>query len=141
MRIDLLTIDEYDALIALWDRCGLSYDPVNRDSREAIEQQMFDDHLMILTLKADDGLMVGSVIGSFDGRKGWINRLAIDPDYRGRRLAARLIDKIEELLAEKGAVIVAALIEDQNFPSMAAFRHCGYEGWDKIVYFRKRLER
>jgi hypothetical protein len=39
-----------------------------------------------------------------------------------------------------GARVIGALIEDQNFPSMAAFRHCGYEGWDDIVYFRKELK-
>lgn len=139
MNIGLFIIDEYDELIALWGRCGLPYDRPDRDSREKIENQVYDDHVIILTLKTDEGKMIGAVVGSFDGRKGWINRLAVDPDYRGRRLASRLVEKIEEMLVEMGAQTFAALIEDQNFPSMAAFRNCGYEGWDKIVYFRKQL--
>ena len=140
MRIESLQIDEFDELVALWGRCGLHYDKKDRDSRKRIEEQIYDDHVVILTLKTDEGSIIGSVIGSYDGRKGWINRLAVDPRYRGRRLAARLLEKVEETLAEMGARVIAALIEDQNFPSMAAFKHCGYEGWDEIVYFRKKLK-
>jgi len=140
MRIEPLRIDEYDQLIRLWERCRLPYDRASRDSRRRIEQQLFDDRILILTLKTDEGEMIGSVIGTYDGRKGWINRLAVDPDYRGRRLAARLIEKAEEMLAEMGAVIIGALIEGENFPSMSAFRRCGFDGSDEFVYFRKLLK-
>ncbi len=140
MKIELFSIKEYDELLALWDRCGLPTDRKDRDSRKKIESQVFDDHVVILTLKTDPGEIIGAVVGSYDGRKGWISRLAIDPDYRGRKLAARLMEKVEEMLADMGAQIIGALIEDQNFPSMAAFGHCGYECWDKIIYFRKQLE-
>lgn len=140
MDIGLFTIDDYDDLIALWGRCGLPYDKRDRDSRRRIEEQIYDDHVVILTLKTEEGRMIGAVIGTYDGRKGWINRLAVDPDYRGHRLAARLMEKVEEMLVEMGARIFAALIEEENFPSMAAFKHCGYEGWDNIVYFRKELK-
>jgi ribosomal protein S18 acetylase RimI-like enzyme len=140
MNIGLFTIDEYDDLTNLWGRCGLHYDKEDRDSRERIEGQIYDDHVVILTLRTDEGKLIGSVIGSYDGRKGWINRLAIDPDYRGRRLAARLLEKAEVMLVEMGARVIGALIEDQNFPSMAAFKFGDYEGWDDIVYFRKELK-
>jgi GNAT superfamily N-acetyltransferase len=140
MEIGLFGIEEYDELTALWSRCGLPFDRDDRDGRLRMEQQMYDDHVVILTLRDDHSRLIGSVIGSYDGRKGWINRLAIDPEFRGRRLAARLIEKVEERLAEMGARVMAALIEDKNFPSMAAFTHCGYEGWDEIVYFRKVLK-
>ncbi len=140
MHIDLMHIDEYERLIALWERCGLAYEQDGRDSREQIEKQIFDDHVVILTMKTDEGQLVGSIIGSYDGRKGWINRLAVDPEFRGRRLAARLLERAEAMLAEMGARVIGALIEDLNFPSMAAFRHAGYYGWEQIVYFRKKLK-
>ncbi|MFH1700566.1 MAG: GNAT family N-acetyltransferase [Candidatus Zixiibacteriota bacterium] len=139
MNIELFSINDYDDLLSLWERCGLPYDRTNRDSRENIEQQTYDDHIIIYLLRDDTGKLIGSVIASSDGRKGWINRLAVDPDYRGKRLGERLLEKAEEFLRGMGVEIIAALIEDVNFPSMALFRRCGYEGWDKIVYFRKQL--
>ncbi|MBU0614590.1 MAG: GNAT family N-acetyltransferase, partial [Nanoarchaeota archaeon] len=47
---------------------------------------MFDDNVIILVLR-HEGRIIGTSIGTFDGRKGWINRVAVDPDFRGRRLA------------------------------------------------------
>lgn len=140
MEITTFAIDHYDDLLSLWSRCGLPYEKDGRDSRKQLDRQVLDDHVVILVLKNDEDRLIGSVIGTFDGRRGWINRLAVDPEYRGRRLAARLVEKAEALLMEMGAQIFGALIEDQNFPSMAAFRHLGYEGWDHIAYFRKRLK-
>ncbi len=139
MEIIPFTPDRYDALLALWDHCGLPYEKHGRDSREQLERQTYDDHVVFLVM-TDNGHLIGSVIGTYDGRKGWINRLAIDPEYRGRRLAARLIAAAETGLAEMGAAILSALIEDQNFPSMAAFTQAGYTGWEHIVYFRKELK-
>lgn len=105
-----------------------------------MEKQIYDDYVVILTFKDDGGKLIGAVVGSYDGRKGWINRLAIDPDYRGRRLATRLTEKAEEMLFEMGAKVIGALIEKENVPSMAAFKHCGYECWSDIVYFRKKIQ-
>ena len=138
MYIDLFRIDEYDHLIALWDRAGLPCERDGRDSRNRIENQLYDDHVAIFTMKDDAGRIIGSIIGSSDGRKGWINRLAVDPDFRGRRLGERLVERAEAFLQEKGVEVIGALIEDQNYPSMALFRRCGYAGWDKIIYFRKK---
>lgn len=139
MTVEPLNIEDYDALLALWDHTGLLYEKEDRDSRASIERQIFDDNIIILALK-HEGRLIGSSIGSCDGRKGWINRVAVEPEFRGKRLAARLIEKTEEFLAGKGVRVIGALIEDQNFPSMSAFRHCDYEGWDNIVYFRKKLK-
>jgi len=50
------------------------------------------------------------------------------------------MEKAEAMLAQMGARVFAALIEEENFPSMGAFKHCGYEGWDGIIYFRKKLK-
>lgn len=138
MEIEPFRIEEYDQLLFLWDRTGLHYDREDRDSREFLERQIFDDHVAIFILR-HEGQIIGSIIASSDGRKGWLNRLAIDPEYRGRRLATRLVEKAEEFLEEAGVHIIAALIEDENTPSMAAFRRCGYDAWSRIVYFRKCL--
>ncbi len=138
MDIELFRIEEYDDLISLWDRSGLPYDKDDRDSKDKIEGQVFDDHVIILVMK-DNGKMIGAIIGSSDGRKGWINRLVIDPEYRGRKLGERLLEKTEEMLVEMGVDYFSALIEDENSPSMALFNRCGYGAWDNIVYFSKRL--
>jgi len=128
---------DYDDLVTLWTRSGLEYRPGGRDSREAMAAQFVRSDSCFLGMY-DGDKMIGSVIGSHDGRKGWINRLAIDPDYRGRALAQKLIDAVEGFLHEQGIRVIAALIEDWNTPSLSAFKKAGYDISDKILYCSRR---
>ncbi len=139
MEVEPFKIEDYEELLSLWNRTGLPFDREDRDSLKSLERQVLDDHIAILVLK-DEGRLIGSVVASSDGRKGWINRLAVEPEYRGRRLASLLLEEAERFFRESGINIIAALIEDDNTPSMVAFRRSGYEAWPPIVYFRKKLK-
>jgi len=86
----------------------------------------------------DGDKLIGSIIGTSDGRRGWMNRLAIDPDYRGRGLAGWLIKEAENFLSGFGIKVMAALIEDENLPSISAFQKAGYIHGENILYFSKR---
>lgn len=141
-RIRKLTIDDYDELIALWKRSDLSYRPIGRDSREAMTPEMERHETFFLGMFDPAGggeKMIGSILGSSDGRKGWINRLAIDPDYRGKGLAALLIEECEKRLYALGIKVIAALIEGDNKSSESAFSKVGYSYWDDIKYYSKRF--
>jgi GNAT superfamily N-acetyltransferase len=85
--------------------------------------------------------MIGSILGSSDGRKGWINRLAVDPDYRGRGLAARLLKECEDFLHKLGLKVLAALIEGDNKESFSAFKKSGYIYSPDVAYYSKRFTR
>jgi ribosomal protein S18 acetylase RimI-like enzyme len=87
----------------------------------------------------DRDIMIGSIIGSSDGRKGWINRLAVDPDYRGQGLAGKLIEECEDFLHKLGLKLIAALIEANNDPSFKAFKKAGYIFANGITYCSKRI--
>jgi ribosomal protein S18 acetylase RimI-like enzyme len=86
----------------------------------------------------ENGKLIGAVIASSDGRKGWINRLAVDPEYRRRGIAKALIAEAEKALRQKGLKIFCALIEDSNKASKELFRKCGYVEHRDIIYFSKR---
>lgn len=82
--------------------------------------------------------LVGTVIATDDGRKGWINRLAVDPDHRGQGTGGHLLAAAEEALARRGRRIVAALVEDWNTESRRFFEARGYRGHPDIHYLSKR---
>jgi ribosomal protein S18 acetylase RimI-like enzyme len=82
--------------------------------------------------------LVGSVIASFDGRKGWINRLAVDPDERRKGIGRKLIEEAEQLLRARGSRITGALVEADNFPSLALFEKSGYTVHRNILYLTRR---
>ncbi len=137
MEIRALTFDSYDSIIALWERAGLSYRPRGRDSREELEEQFKrDPELMMGAFEGDE--MIGMIIGSDDGRKGWINRLAVEPKYRQRGVASELISAVESTLAKRGRKIICTLVEDWNDTSLSLFAKKGYIKHDDIFYLSKR---
>jgi ribosomal protein S18 acetylase RimI-like enzyme len=132
-----LNIDDYQELLQLWRRCELSHRPKGRDSYEKMAKE-FKRHETCILGMFDGDKMIGSIIGSSDGRKGWINRLAIDPDYRGQELAGILIEECEDFLHKLGLKLIAALIEANNDPSFKAFKKAGYIFANGVTYCSKR---
>ena len=86
----------------------------------------------------DDSILIGVVIASCDGRKGWINRLAVDPRYRRQGIAKTLISEAEKALRQKGIRVFSALIFNSNEASKKLFKECGYSELEDIKYFSKR---
>jgi ribosomal protein S18 acetylase RimI-like enzyme len=134
-----LTLDDHAELLALWQRAELgSLRLSGRDSRGALGRQLASGVMTILGLEAD-GRLVGAVIATHDSRKGWINRLVVDPDYRRRGYAQRLVLAAETRLRTQGISIIAVLVESDNTPSLALFQGVGYvDAGGDIHYLTKR---
>lgn len=137
MEIRQLAPNDYEEMTELWLRAKLPFKPKGRDRKEAITAEMKADPDFFLGAYEDDKL-VGLVVLSCDGRKGWLNRLAVDPEYRGRGIAEALIGESEKVLSKRGVRIFCALIEDRNEASLRLFRKCGYVEHRDIFYFSKR---
>lgn len=132
-----LGIEDYDDIVSLWSRAGLPIRPKGRDSREMISVEMSRSYCAFIGLY-DNEKMLAVGLANFDGRRGWINRVAVDPDYRGLGLAGRIIEAGEEFLRGIGAVVMCALIEEENAPSMDTFEAAGYTCEPKFKMFTKR---
>ena len=137
MKIRSLTIADYDQIVALWKRSGLLFKPSGRDHRGAVQAQMAANPDFFLGA-FEDNRLVGVIVATSDDRKGWINRLAVDPDSRRRGIAELLISEAEKVLHKHGTRIFCALIDDDNKGSKQLFKKCGYEEHRDIVYFRKK---
>ena len=138
VEIRTLSIEDYDSIIKLWERAGLPSKPKGRDSKRAMERQMVSSPDLFIGAFYQ-GKLVGVVIGSYDGRmKGWINRLAIDPERRRMGIAQRLINAVERNLEKRGAAILCALFETPNNGSLSLFKKLGYTVHRDILYASKR---
>lgn len=138
VEIRTLTIEDYDAIVELWKRAGLLFKPKGRDNKQMMEKQMNAFPEFFVGAFYDEKL-VGVVIGSYEERmKGWINRLAVDPEYRRKGIAQRLINAVEKALEKHGAAIFCALIEVPNEGSIGLFQKMGYIAHKGILYISKR---
>ncbi len=137
MRFKRLSADDYDSLINLWIKAGLPFRPQGRDSKDAVRAEMAANPDFFVGA-FEDGQLVAVVVLSSDRRKGWINRLAVDPNHRRRGVAKALIAESERVLKKSGVRMFCALIDADNEASKKLFRECGYVEHDDIIYFSKR---
>ncbi len=136
-EIRRLTIENYDDILRVWADAGLEYRPKGRDSRAMIAKEIQFPGAAYFGY-FENGRMIGTVIANFDGRRGWINRLAVDPDCRGRGIAGLLIREGERFLHSVGAIVITALIHELNTPSMTCFEKEGYACQVEYEYFSKK---
>jgi len=128
---------ELRPMVDLWKSSGLPCRPKGRDSMRSLKLQLKGNPELFLGA-FEAGRLVGVVLASDDGRKGWINRLAVVPDERGKGIAKRLIRESERVLRKRGRRLFCAQIEGYNDVSMALFLRAGYKKEDDIFYFTKR---
>jgi len=126
---------DHDALVSLWSRCGLLR-PWNDPSRD-IQRKLAHDSCGLLVLEADDCL-AGAVMAGYDGHRGWVNYLAVDPAYQGRGLGRLLMHEAERRLLAAGCPKINLQVRTPNEHAVAFYRHLGYH-IDDVVSMGKRL--
>ncbi len=128
---------DYDALIDLWEQAELPFKPKGRDRKEEFEKQIKKSGNLYLSAFQGNRL-IGFIQATHNRRKGWINRLAVHPDFQKKSIASLLIQKAEEFFIKEGVDIFACLIEDWNERSMKLFEKSGYKSHQEISYYTKR---
>jgi len=136
-----LTGRDYEAMVALWKAAGLTYRARGRDSLESIESQIKRPtaiYLKAVVRENGQDRIVGVVLGSHDGRRGWINRLAVMPGFQKRGVGGMLVEELERRLAKLGLLLVAVQVDRGNIRSLRFFKGLGYRLHDDIHYLSKR---
>lgn len=142
-RVDTLVVvrplreSELDSMVRVWASSGLPCRPRGRDSLRALKTQRKGSPELFIGA-FEHGTLVGVSLVSDDGRKGWINRLAVIPEAQGKGIARRLILESEKALRARGRRLFCVQIESYNKSSMELFERAGYKKEDDIYYFTKR---
>jgi ribosomal protein S18 acetylase RimI-like enzyme len=129
--------DELDAMREVWKASGLPNRPRGRDSLPNLRQQWKRNPGYFLGAFRGDR-MVGVSIFTDDGRKGWINRLAVVPDEQRKGIAAKLVGRSRSIMKRKGLLLMCALIETDNERSIRLFEKLGFKVETSIAYLTLR---
>jgi ribosomal protein S18 acetylase RimI-like enzyme len=135
MQIRPFEESDEDAVVALWEACGLTRpwnDPRKDIARKlAVQRETF----LVGTL---EGRVIASVMAGYDGHRGWVNYLAVAPDARLRGCGRRLMEEVERLMHAAGCPKINLQVRAGNELVLAFYRQLGY-GDDAVVSFGKRL--
>lgn len=124
-----------DAVVALWEACGLTRPWIDSRSDIALKARHQPDGFWVGTAAGD---VVGTVVAGFDGRRGWLNYVAVRPDLQGRGLGRRLVEVAETDLAARGCPKVNLQVRHDNAAMIAFYEHLGYAD-DHVVTLGKKL--
>ena len=135
MQLREFRMDDYQQVIAVWQATGLK---VGRtETQEGIRKKLERDSDLFLVAQDGDRI-VGVVLGSYDGRRGWINRLAVVPAHQGAGLGLRLVAEVETRLKARGCQKVNLLIEPSNARVQGFYERLGYNT-DELIFMEKWL--
>lgn len=97
-----LEISDYEAIMALWRDCaGVSLREA--DSRAGIEAYLARNPGLSFVAEVD-AQIIGTIMAGHDGKRGYIQHLAIADDWRQRGVATRLVETCLAALKRAGIV-------------------------------------
>lgn len=136
MRIREFQLADYEKVVELWRAAGIVLRP--GDEREGIELKLQRDPDLFLVAEEDQQIL-GVVLGAWDGRRGWINHLAVRSDHRRSGIGKSLVKELERRLAGKGALKVNAQIYKSNRVSVEFFKSLNYEVHSDLIMVGRNL--
>ena len=122
-------------VVRLWTDCGLvvPWNDPHRDIRCKLEIQS-----EMFLVGCIDGQIVATVMAGYEGHRGWINYLAVHPDYQGSGLGRRIMEEAEIILRKSGCPKINLQIRSTNVDAIEFYKKIGYKV-DDVVSLGKRL--
>ncbi|MEM7256377.1 MAG: GNAT family acetyltransferase [Pseudomonadota bacterium] len=135
MLIRLFESSDQSAVIALWNQCALVR-PWNDPQLDILRKQAVGAGLFLVG--TIDGVVVASVMGGYDGHRGWMYYLAVSPAHQKRGYGVQLVKYLESLLKAAGCPKVNLQVREENDQVVQFYKSMGYQQ-DACLSFGKRL--
>ncbi len=124
---------DFDGVVALWHETGI-YKPYNEPKAEVARIQKNNNCLLYIGREGER--VVASVLVGHDGYRGWIYKLAIAEDLRGKGYGRKLVQFAEAWLVARGIPKVNLMVRAENPGAQDFYRHLGYENAGHAVLGR-----
>ena len=136
MKIRPFEIDDQTAVIELWKTCQLLV-PWNDPAKDIARKLKVDADLFLVGEL--DGEIVATVMGGYEGHRGWINYLAVAQHHRGKGYAKSIMLFVEQSIRQLGCPKINLMIRASNKDAKAFYQAMGYE-LESYIGLGKRLE-
>jgi RimJ/RimL family protein N-acetyltransferase len=128
---------DYESVVALWREVGFTVD--DRDSAEGLARYVLRNPGLFLIAEARE-TAIGTVLGSWDGRRSIVYRMAVHPGWQRRGVGTQLMVEAERRLAAAGARSVALLAWRDDQRAVGFYEALGYEKGEGVAFMMKRLD-
>jgi ribosomal protein S18 acetylase RimI-like enzyme len=122
-------------VIDLWYRCNLVV-PWNDPAGDIAMKRSMQPELFFVGSR--DGGIVSTAMAGYDGHRGWIYYLAVDPDCQGNGYARRMVERVEKTLRDLGCRKINLQVRSSNRSVLSFYEHLGFSV-DDVIGLGKRL--
>ncbi len=127
--------DDQEDVIELWSKCGLVA-PQNNPRRDiARKLQVNPEFFLIGQL---DGEIIATCMAGYEGHRGWINYLAVLPQYQRQGFATQMMQEAEKILRGAGCPKINIQIRSSNTGVIEFYKTIGFTR-DEVISMGKRL--
>ena len=127
--------DDEQEVIQLWKRCGLVV-PHNDPKADIARKQKVQPEMFLVGVRA--GRIVATVMAGYEGHRGWINYLAVEPEYRCKGLARLMMKTVEGMLLKMGCPKINLQVRETNTGVVEFYKRIGFKD-DHVVSLGKKL--
>ena len=135
MKIRSFTIEDEKAVIELWQKCDLVRSWNNPRADIARKLKVNPELFLVGIL---DGKIIAAAMGGYEGHRGWVNYLAIDPSYQRKGFGRQIMQDIEKRLLALGCPKVNLQVRTGNISALEFYNRIGYKD-DNVISLGKRL--
>jgi ribosomal protein S18 acetylase RimI-like enzyme len=101
------------------------------DRKKSVQPELF-----LVAMRGE--MLVGSVMGGYDGHRGWAYYLAVLPEYQKHGIARRMMTALETALEALGCPKINLMVRVGNTAAHGFYQRLGYNR-DEVVTLSKRL--
>jgi ribosomal protein S18 acetylase RimI-like enzyme len=131
--------DDFAQVQNLWASMEKGVSLGRSDTSEEIEKKLAHDPDLFLVAE-ENGQIIGTVLGGFDGRRGLLYHLAVAASFRAQGIGSRLMDEIEARLRAKGCLRCYLMVLADNEEAMRYYENHGWESMaGHVIPYGKNL--
>jgi ribosomal protein S18 acetylase RimI-like enzyme len=130
MDIRLFHESDADVVIALWKSVFAYTEPRNDPAKVIRDKLAVQRDLFFVAV--ENGVVIGTVMGGYDGHRGWIYSLAVNPDARRKGIGTALIRYVERELAKRSCAKINLQVLATNAGVVAFYKKLGYAVEERV---------
>ena len=135
LHIRPFALADSEAVIAIWQACKLTV-PWNDPHKDIARKMQVNPELFLVA--EWNGRIAGTVMGGYEGHRGWINYLAVAPDFQRQRIGVALMQEVEAKLQALGCPKINLQVRKNNRAVIQFYGQIGYH-IDDVISLGKRL--
>lgn len=129
---------DYTSVLQFWKEIETGMNVGRSDTPEEIQKKIERDPELFLVAE-NKNQIIGTVMGAYDGRRGFIYHLAVHKNFRRQKIASQLLSEVEKRLQAKGCIKCLLMVFADNTDAMQFYKDHGWHHQPEDLVFAKEF--